>query len=492
MIRADLLSLVQRHCDNSQRSLLTPEKAYAQGYGGYGEALRLMWSGQFSDAASHASALLAEDPDMAGRFAVYRLWIEALAEQSDKASLRLLRNLLLQVGRSEPEAQATFVALRGLVHYELDEMEAARMLARACADHEDNSYCLELSQLVANRDRKDTFPLLTEVPLVDYFHWQTLARTLLASGYRVELNLLLGVMREQCPTASLAHTFEYHLCIESGFYAAAALVAERLTALYPESVDYRYYQAYALYEDGDYPSARRALSELVSRGHGDDAEVIGLLGHTHAKLGNAEEAARCLQRAVSLLKSQGLPHSHLSIELSDVEEELRGDQLDPALSIPQRTRKWLINLSPRRYHELVSSSTAAIDRLLRPMGPEPRTGDICFFATTIHTEAGAQWKIVAIYAVDSVPMWHPIDGYHTALRLVARLPDGLPVDIEMQDPKIEASKSQAMHPHDQHRSYGVYELDNFAIDIIEEAVHMSREDMIDRRRGSSQSRRPTA
>ncbi|MBM4253053.1 MAG: hypothetical protein FJ146_13855 [Deltaproteobacteria bacterium] len=491
MMRAQLLSRVQRTCELSQRTLLTPEKAYAHGFGGYGEALRFMWSGQYAEAASHASAMLAENPDMVGRFAVIRLWIEALAEQADRPSLRLVKELLLTLGRANPEDQATYFALRGLAHYELDELDAARFMAKCCEDYKADPYCLELRQLVSNRDEQLTFPLLTEVPLVDYYHWQTVARTLLATGYRDELNLILSSIREQCPVASLSHLFEFHLCIEAGFYAAAALVAERMTELYPDSVDYRYYQAYALYEDADYPAARKVLAKLLAEGHGDDPEVTGLLGHTHAKLGNAEEAARCLQRSVSLLKSHGLPYSHLSLELSDVEEELRGDELDPTLTMPQQTRKWLINLSPRRYNELVTGSTESIERLLRPMGPEPRLGDICFFATTTRSPQGTQWKIVAIYMVDSLPMCHPVDGYHSALRLVARLPDGLPVDIEMSDEQ-PGTETRRVHKRDQHITYGVYELDNYAIDIIEEAVHLSREDMIERRRGSAQSRRPTA
>mgnify|MGYP006276089685 CR=1 FL=1 len=490
-MRAHLLSRVQHTCEISQRTLLTPDKAYAQGFGGYGEALRLMWSGQYASAASHAAAILAEDPDMNGRFAVIRLWIEAMAEQADRPSLRLVKEMLLTLGRANPEDQVTYFALRGLVHYELDELDAARFMAKCCDDEPANPYCLELQQLVANRDGHLSFPLLSAAPLVDYYHWQTIARSLLSTGHRDELNLILSCIREQCPVASLSHLFEYHLCIEAGFYAAAALVAERMTELYPDSVDYRYFQAYALFEDADYPAARKVLAKLLADGHGDDAEVIGLLGHTHAKLGNSEEAARCLQRAVSLLKSQGLPYSHLSLELSDVEEELRGDELDPTLTMPQQTRKWLINLSPRRYNELVMSSTDAIERLLRPMGPEPRLGDICFFATTTKSPQGSQWKIVAIYMVDSLPMWHPVDGYHSVLRLVARLPDGLPVDIEMAD-DLPSSETNRMHKRDQHITYGVYELDNYAIDIIEEAVHLSREDMIERRRGSAQSRRPTA
>jgi tetratricopeptide (TPR) repeat protein len=355
---------------------------------------------------------------------------------------------------------------------------------------------LELVQLVAARgealEKSQSAPALCRcvAPLTDYFHWQTLARALTKD--EEALNEALGFVRRRYQDSVLPHIFEFHKCVDSGFYAGASLVARRLVELYPESVDYNYYLAYALFEDGDYPGARKILETTLSLTGETDAEVVGLLGHCHAKLGGSKEAAHYLRRAVALLKADGLPTSHISLELSAVEEELRGDQLDPALEMPRMTRKWLVNLSPRRYHEFVTSSDSAVDKLLRPMGDEPQPGDICFFATSSPSLGGeggvAPWRIVGIYAVDSEPMWHPTRRYHSALKLIARLPVGIPVDVETPaEPEAErpAHKGAPIH-------FGVYELDNHAIDIIEEAVRLSRDEMIERRKGGGQSRRPTA
>ena len=325
------------------------------------------------------------------------------------------------------------------MHAELDEMGAAKLLARSMADCTHNPYCLELVERVENRGERheDDVPALlrSTEPLADYFHWQTLARSLLVAKDQEALNEALGFVRSHFRGSVLPHVFEYHRCVDSGFFAGAALVAQRLVELYADNVDYRYYHAYALYEDGDYPGARRILNDTLRLAGDSDPEIVGLLGHCNAKLGDPEKAAAYLRRAVELLEADGLPSSHVTLELANVEDELRGDSPDPAVELPRVSRNWLVRLSPRRYHELVTSSESAVDRLLRPMGQEPRPGDYCFFALTTPPDENGRslWRIVAIYAVDSEPLWHPTYQWHSALKLVKRLPDGIPVDVQSED-----------------------------------------------------------
>lgn len=457
----------------------------------YHAAITAHWSLDFGRAAALAGQFLAEEPDHDLRFSAYRLWIEALAESKDEESLKVLRDHLFVRGQAEPDDQGIYAALRGLAHFELDEFGAARLLARSFAGQTQNPFGLELQQVVANRLGTAEAPVLAEatVSLDDYFHWQSLARGLLAVKAEIALTDALEHVREEYRGAPLPHMFEFHRCIDSGLFAGAALVAKRLTEIYPESVDYAYYHAYALFEDGDYPLARRILNEAMRTAGDSDAEIVGLLGHCNAKLGDAEQAARYLRKAVSLLKEQGLPTSHMTLELANVEDELRGDQLDPATQMPRVTRNWLIKLSPRRYHELISSSESSIDRLLRPMGQHARPGDYCFFASESEPDASGRslWKIVAIYAVDSEPMWHPIQHFHSALKLVKKLPEGIPVDVETLNEEGVDARAERGTP----LRYGVYELDMGALTLIEEAARLHRDDMIERRM-SGQSRRPTA
>jgi tetratricopeptide (TPR) repeat protein len=457
----------------------------------YQDALQAYWRGDHDGAATKIADHLADDPDGAHRFASYRLWIECCAETSDRASLRVLRDHLFLRGQAEPDDLPRYAALRGLAHLELDQASAAKLLAKGLRDEVADPYALELCQIVDNRfGVGDGIPVLCRATtrIDDFFHWQTLARGLIATGDDEAMSEVLQHVRTTYRGSPMPLLFEFHRCVESGYYAGAAVCAARLTEMFPNNRDYAYYHAYALFEDGDYPGARRILSDVVRTTGEDDAEIVGLLGHCHAKLGEPEKAAQYLRTAVSLLKAEGLPSSHVNIELANVEEEMRGDKLDPALEMPRATRMWLINLSPRRYHELQTSSETHIDRLLRPMGAEPRPGDYCFFAAPDAPEGdgSARWKIVAIYAVDSEPMWHPVHRYHTALRLVNRPPEGIPVDVAPAADEGRATELDRDNPY----AYGVYELEVGALDIITEAVRRHNDGERERRRGGNQARRP--
>ena len=125
------------------------------------------------------SRLLAQDPDGEHRYASYRLWIELLAADGDHASLRELTQHLMS-GLADPDNQETWMSLRGLAHFEMDEFEAACLMSRAVEGNHHNPYSLELNQCVSGRlDRSAGYvPELVgaQVRLDDFFHWQSLAR----------------------------------------------------------------------------------------------------------------------------------------------------------------------------------------------------------------------------------------------------------------------------------------------------------------------------
>lgn len=458
---------------------LTP----AQGDGGsYEVALRRYWAGAMDEAMDVTSQLLAEDPDCEERFAAYRLWIEVLAETGQKSGLLELVDHLFMRGQAEPDDHETYAALRGLAHFELDQFGGAQLLAGSMTELVHNPYCLELVQLVHNRVTETVaVPALATatVPITDYLQWQTLLRGVLLTRDAEALDEVVGHLCEAYRGAPLPQLVEFHRYVESGFFAGAAIIAERLVEMYPDNVDFRYYNAYAQYEDGNYPAARRQLNDTLNKVGDTDFEIVGLLGHCNAKLGEPQKAAQYLRRAVSLLKEGGLPSSHVSLELANVEDEMRGEELDPALEMPRVTRMWLINLSARRYLELRTSSDNNVDRLLRPMGTEPQPGDFVFFASPSDDYKEPRWKIAAIYAVDSEPMWHPVSGHHTALKLVTRPSEAIAVAVQTTNDTRQrpVQKLPRSHPF----SNGVFELELGALDIITEAVRQHREGSVERR-----------
>jgi hypothetical protein len=132
------------------------------------------------------------------------------------------------------------------------------------------------------------------------------------------------------------------------------------------------------------------------------------------------------------------------------------------------------------------------------MGTAPQVGDFVFFASPSDDYGEPRWKIAAIYTVDSEPMWHPVHGHHTALKLVTRPSEAIAVAVQTA---TDAPQGPIKLPRTHPLANGVFELELGALDIITEAVRQHREGLverradgvkrIDRRADGGKSRRPT-
>jgi tetratricopeptide (TPR) repeat protein len=368
-----------------------------------------------------------------------------------------------------------------LIHLELDEFSAARLICQALRAESPSSYSLELDQLVTNRQvEKVSVPALAtaKMPLYDYFHLQSLARGLYQAGESKALKEVLDHTANVWPSSPLKLTFAMHQGFEAGQFGVAQDAAESLAAKNQKNGDYFYFTGVAQLKSGNFKGALESLTRASKLVGESDGEIISLIGQCHVALGDLQKAESILKRSISLIQSAGYPATRERLALSGVEEELRGDALNPALEMPRTTRMWLVNLSPRRYYELQNAQESEVEHILRPMGATPNQGDFCFFATTVDLDSGGQqWKIGAIYTVDSEPIWHPTEKYQNSLQLVARPPGGIPVDVVLMEDDMdeEATGEVGSHPY----SFGVFELEMGALDIITEAVRMKNEGMIE-------------
>ena len=433
----------------------------------YQLALESFWNGDSQTASTVLADTLVAEPDHPAQLLAYRLWIETLAESSDLDSLEALERHLRIRSEAGSDQQMSYLALRTIIRLELDEYDAAHLYCRGMAGEINNPYVAEATARVKARTAPAadamTDIINCKAPLSDYFHWQTLVRTASAAGCKEVIAESLQFVTSTFTQSPLPYLFEYHSCIEAGLFSAAKSCARNLCQRHPGEVDFAYYEAYATYHDGDLATAKFLLTELSHRVSPEDTDCLELLGRCHAKLGDFELSKRYLQRATAILQNQGLPTTHVQREIERVEEELRGDELDPGLLMPRLTRMWLVTLSPRRYHELLTSPESDVDELLRPMGEMPKSGDFCFFASA--KESSSKWKIAAIYAVDSHPIWHPVTGHQSALRLVCRPREGIPVDVEMLGQPDDSTKSVNTVAGE-----GIYELEVGALDVITNAV----------------------
>ncbi len=441
----------------------------------YKQALRAFWSGDYFRSLDLVSGFIAETPDSEDRFNCYRLWIELLAEIRDTQSLEALVKHLMLRGQAEPESCAYYGALRGLAHFELDEYSAASLLSNACEAGSETPWSLELEQLVTSRV-VDHVPVpalgRSSYPIFDYFHISTLAKGLLVAGDKKSLEQVLDHADEIWRGSPLALEFKLHIAFDQCDYSAVSSSAMMLTELYPENSNYFYYQGYALVKAGDFEGALAPLKTASKLLGETDGEILSLIGQCHAASQDLQRAQSFLKRSITRLKAQGYPATKERVALLAVEEEILGEEVDPVMEMPQMTRMWLVNLSPRRFAEIRNSKSADVENIMRSMGDAPRTGDFCFFASTSSKEDGAQqWKIGAIYAVDSEPIWHATERYQNSLQLVSRPDICIPVDVSLMEESGEQEEIGAEHPF----SFGVYELEMGALDVITEAARMKNE-----------------
>jgi tetratricopeptide (TPR) repeat protein len=445
----------------------------------YQEALRAFWNGDFESSLDLISNTIAENPDGEDRYNSYRLWIELLAEVNDTESLQALVKHLMLRGQAEPEFSNHYGALRGLVHFELDEFNAATLLSRACAASGDTPWSLELEQLVTNRV-VDQVPVpalgRSSSPIFDYFHISSLAKGLMLAGDDNSVDAVLTHANDIWRGSPLSLQFQMHRAFDEQNFKTVGSIAKSLVELSPDNASYHYYHGYALVKDGAFEAALPVL-ETASKLFGEtDGEILSLIGQCHAATQNFQKAESFLKRSISQLRAEGYPSTKERLALLAVEEEIRGDAVDPVMEMPQSTRMWLVNLSPRRFNELRNGKLSDVENIMRPMGDSPKTGDFCFFASTNNLEnGGQQWKIGAIYSVDSEAIWHATDKFQNSLQLVSRPEICIPVDVTLMEENTQTGEIDANHPF----SFGVYELEMGALDVITEAVKMKREELED-------------
>ncbi|MEY4632131.1 MAG: hypothetical protein RIQ81_2251, partial [Pseudomonadota bacterium] len=136
--------LVQSFLDRFTDSTIKSIRA-SEGFSDYQTCLLSFWNGQLEKTVEQTSSILSANPDHGMRFSLYRLWIEALSSRGEKLSLHALHEHLLLRGQATPEDRPTWMALRGIIHMELDRPNAAGLMLRATGHDTSNPWVMELA-----------------------------------------------------------------------------------------------------------------------------------------------------------------------------------------------------------------------------------------------------------------------------------------------------------------------------------------------------------
>lgn len=469
----------------------------------YAAVLNHLWNGRYNTAADVAANAVIEEPEHVNAPKLYRAWIEALAQMGDNDSLAELAAHLLNRGQEEPELRQTWMALRGIIHVELDQAPAIRLISRAIHGRIHNAYCLEFEQLCVRRGMVEGELSIAHMTgnIDDYCTWNTLLQDLAIDPNRDRLTECLTHVNRVFPGSPAFELYNLHLAIEHGQWPAGTRHAAKLHAQFPDHPDHGFYEAYTAFRGNDLDQALATLDNLDEAHKRSDVDVLTLTGECQAAKAKrddddafAEKAIETLAIAAKLRRRHGLAIDQTLDTIREMEERVGGTiSNDYSQNHFREPRSWLVMLSPRRASEMVTASDEQIAELHRPLGAEAAPGDIVLFVsrgshvTTKATSVRNEWRLISMYRVTSRPYWHPVHRWHSSIELIDRPEHPIPVDSQEVKSDINIRGKRVSLPRGHHARFGVYSLDESAMEIMISAVKR-RSDGIDHgreRRGES-------
>jgi len=446
----------------------------------YLQALKGYWENRTRTAVERLTQIIVDEEDPTKTFPLYRLWIEVLSSGRDLAALKKLVDHMHFLGEAEAEHTGTFLALRGLIHFELDEIDAASTIARSLRKETHNLYGLELRQLIEDRTSprfKKPLLLSQEHNLRDYFHFESLAKSLVLRNENQAFHILGRRIREIFPESPLIESIELMSFVTKGEYRSGIHLANQLVAKFPGNVEYSIQLAYVATRARDFDTAITELTRAANLHTEVDGDALSLLGYALAEkalLQNdadiAERAVEQLSKAIEYYTDAGIP---INFPQENLERINKAFTKNGPMETSMKRRNWLIKLSARKYHELKDTPLEHVKKIRCPMGSAPRCGDFCFLVGDDYRNHDAgpndqHWRLGAIYEITSDPFWHPLAQFQSRLTLVTRPEISIPIAVHEfdRDDAPPARHKDPLNPVD----FGVYELSPSALQGIEEAI----------------------
>lgn len=468
--------------------MIAPQLMQNKSYQG---ALAAYWNGQVNTAIELLSPELEADLSIIDTAPLYRLWIEILA---DKGEIAALRHLAEHFGfRLEADEDSNIhtmnMALKGLIHFELDEIEAAKLMARSVADQTHNPYVMELEQLCRNRmniDRVTNLLLPMKDKIFDYCQLATLAKTLYQAKDHNNLKRIVERIEQLYANAPLAAQFAMQDAVEKKQYDIAKKHAQTLAKRFTGNIEFAFQNGYIAAKSAEYDSAITELTRASGLARHEDPDILSWLGFSLARKAIQSrnsvlknEAENYLKQAITQLQAFGFPTTFAAQELSSLLHAFNQGS-------PQRDSKlWMVKVSAVIFHQLKTAPIEQIEKVTNAIHPAAKAGDLCIlvgddYASKHLMERETTWRLAALYAVTSNAYRHPLKGHVVDMALLNRQEK---LSIPLNVSKLLASQNgDGRLDHSQHaRSRGVYELDTNAqrmiADILEEfsdeSVHIS-------------------
>jgi len=419
-------------------------------YKSYFKALEMYWFQKRRDVLSFIAKTIEEDIDHEDIHVFYRLWIEALAETHDRPSLQMLKNHLANLAPQFADYDQ-WAALRGLVHLELEELDACMLILRGIGDNTYSPYAMELRQRYEFRFSKDTQSELAilkcQAPVTDYFILQSLAQGLLAEGHSKELPALFSKIKDNFPHSPLQDHFLFWQNFEENKLDEAISVAKRLCKRFPDNERYRFDLGYVSFCKGKVHEAIQTLEGLDLKYRKQDPDTMALLGYGYLLECKDKVASQGWQKAktyFTLAKAQsdrlGIPSNEILLNLNFMKEEEHKRSQHQTLA---HGNFWALTLSPRRENELVTCAEQNIDFVFHELPKGIQDNDFVYFTSS----KSEPLRLFAIYKVIQTQIWHPSEKNQGLLELVHRFSRSLQMPALgdrniLLNPKLSANEAE--------------------------------------------------
>lgn len=410
----------------------------ASAYSGYPSkdyisALSAYWEWQPRRCIERLTTALSLGTCPGEEFRLFRLWIEVLAQLGDVKSLKNLREHFSYHVSHIPESANTLAALKGLAHFELDEIEAAELVLKTIAKDRSNPYVWELSHRLEARRKENPIPSGFKKhrnKLNDYFQLIHYAHTALRNEDRSELSYVYNRLSQLFPKTPFLDLVEFHGFLDQGLYAKAINPARRLVERFPLNRDFAFGLGYALAKFGEYESAINAFTQMESLGEDDDPDALAWLGYSYARSAILEksqalkvEAEKVLKRAVAVAEDMGISATFPAREMAMLQEEFaQGHGGGPK-------RVWLLKVDAIEFHRFRTGSVEEIAFMECSIHPNAQPGDYCFIFGDDHNENQRRWRFGALFKVVSQPYFHPQFRFMNQLMLVDRPEMSVPIEV---------------------------------------------------------------
>jgi hypothetical protein len=383
----------------------------------YLAALEAYWDEKPVRTIQLVTEALLTSETLATQFPLYRLWIEQSTQRNEKQSLKDLLQYLLE--ESVADGDITWVALRGLIHLELEEMGACKLLLPFLSEQKDNPYCLEFLCKYHSRTSAPsyTFSLQkTHIPSLDYFHWvPILSNTHLHAD-------VISFVAEAFPHSPLLTFCRLQHAMStlpsSSLFPYAQTELHALRTRYIHSATLRYcadaWNALQTKEKKDVQS--------VSQGEHRIDPVIYNLFRGFVAAGGLSPLAPNEQK--DSLESANLPALPMKAEEPDM----------PAL----KQQSWLFLVSPHTFYEWMTAPFEGIREV--PASTSMQHRDTICWASTFTKNGKPAYRVGGLLEVLTAPKFHPLWKHSVSVRLIDHQTESIPLDFFLSENQLNQGK----------------------------------------------------